>query len=196
MGVLKLRRTEDPGMELSRLEIPELESFPGVREKKEQSRAASARLAENETRIKRAKDERTKLPAPMAERVAASLRGEAAATTGPKEDLSALYEERQVLIAANSLAKDSLDETIGMASIEVCKQFSAEHRARVKAIATRAVALEEAIAAESGLRQEILAAGFEITPPIAGFPGLAGATEINSRLNYFLRAVRAMGLEV
>jgi hypothetical protein len=188
--------------------IPELESFPSVNEKKTQWLAANRRLIALEEKIKRIKEERQKIelglksstPADLEERARASLRGEGVAIAGPKEDLSALYEERQVLQTAVSIAKNSFDEAVGEASVEVCKQFSAECKARAKKIALCAIALSEAIGAKEELCFEIRAQGFRLTEPIVSLPTLfiklGSPRDQNSPLFAFLKALRAKGIEV
>ena len=98
------------------------------------------------------------------------------------------------------IATESLREKVGAASVQVCKQFSAEHQRRVKKIADCAIALAEAFAAESDLRRQIVAAGFELTAPIEGFPWLRNTLgrpdDPNSALGYFLKALRAKGIEI
>jgi hypothetical protein len=195
------------GASKSSLVIPELESFPGVREKRPQWLAANSRAVGLDEKIKRVKEERRKIelglgtaPADLEERAKASLRGEEVATSGPKEDLSVLYEERQVLQAAVNMAKKSLDEAVGAASVEVCKQFLAESRARAKKTALCAIALSEAMGAQDELCREIRAKGFALTEPIVSVPALqirlGRPDDQNSVLFHFLKMLRAKGVEV
>lgn len=184
------------------LGIPEPENFPEVREKTQAWRAATERFRACEEKVKRAREDRNKPPASMEERAQASLRGESIpASSESREDLAALFDERQVLGTAANLAKASLDKAVGAASAEVCKRLSASHRERVKTIASCAIALQEAIEAEENLEREIRARGFNVTAPIAEFPRcpvtrLGTPGDQNSPLGYFLKALRARGLEV
>ncbi len=185
---------------LDSLGIPALDSFIGVREKREAWRAAASRFSECEEKIKRVREERDTPPPSMQERAEASLRGEAPAARVSAEDLASLYDERQVLATAVNLAKESLDKAIDAASSEVCKRLVPKHRELITEIATRAVALQEAIEAEEKLTKEIRSAGFKVTALIAQYPRLAirlgKPGEPNGPLGYFLKALRDRGVQV
>ena len=117
-----------------------------------------------------------------------------------QEDLIACRDEHAVIAEACVIATDSLREKVGAASVQVCKQFSAEHQSRVKKIADCAIALAEAFVSEADLRRQIVGAGFELTHPISGFPMLGNTigrpADPNSALGYFLKALRAKGIEI
>lgn len=183
------------------LGIPEPDSIPGIRAKREQWRGATARLNACEERIKQLQQERDRPQASIEEQAQASLRDEAvSAPRKTGENLADLDRERHVLAAAVRIAKDSLDEAIGAASIEICKKLLPEHRLRVKEIASRAIALQEAIEAEYELYRGIRVKGFEVTSPMAQWPRLpiilGRPDDQSSPLNYFLKGLRAKGLEV
>src|SRR5258708_28713119 len=135
MGVLNnSSRSSERVAELNgRLDIPELKSLPSYLEKLEPYRRAVSRRAALEIRIKRAKELRDKIfkPAPLGERAAALLHG-ATIESSPKEDLSALNEEYQVVAAAVGIGKTEIDEVVSLESLKVCEKFSAEHQARAK----------------------------------------------------------------
>jgi DNA repair ATPase RecN len=185
---------------LDSLGIPALETFPGVREKREAWRAATSRFSECEEKIKRVREERETPPASIQERAEASLRGEKPAPKISAEDRAALFEDRRVLAAAVNIAKNALDEAIAAASVEVCKRLTPEHRLRVKEIANRAIALQEAIEAEANLRQAIQAKGLKVSSSMTECPRcpvtLGRPEAQGSPLNYFLKALRARGVEV
>jgi hypothetical protein len=183
------------------LDIPRIETVPSVREKTAQWNAACARLNECDAQIKRAKDSRNSAPASIEERAAKSLRGEPISTSGPKEeDLSARFEERQVLAAAVNMAKELLDEAKGAASVDLCTKISAEHQVRVKETAACAIAMATAVESEADFFRQIRAAGYQVTEPITHFPALGitlgGPGDWNSPLGVFLRVLRAKGLKV
>jgi hypothetical protein len=191
----------------TRLDLPALESFPGIPEDKEQVNITRAQLRENESKAKRIQESRALLARGVAssvsvrERAEALLRGKPVSTDNYREeDLIACRDEHAVIAEACLIATDSLREKVGAASVQVCKQFSAEHRSRVKKIADCALALSEAFGSELDLRRQIVAAGFELTPPIAGFPWLSNTLgqpdDPSSPLGYFLKGLRTLGLEV
>jgi len=180
--------------------VPDRRSFPEVEKGEAIWRAAAQRVNANEEKIKRAREDKDKPPASIEERAQASLRGEAPPSS-KNPDLAALVAEREVLAAAVRIAKDSLDEAIGAASVEVCRRFFPEYQERVKKTAAAAIVLQEAMDAEENLRQEIRAKGFKVTPPIEQFPRLqmiplGKPSDQYSRLGYFLKELRAKGLEV
>jgi DNA repair ATPase RecN len=183
------------------LGIPESGSILAIQEKREQWRGAINRFNACEERIKRIREKRDKPQVSIEEQAQASLRGETRpASNKDREDLADLYREREVLGAAVNMATASRDEAIDTASLEVCKRLLPEHRSRVKEIARRAIALEEAVEAEAELRQAIQAKGFKVTYPMAeplGLPITLGSLgNPNSPLSFFLKALRAKGLEV
>jgi hypothetical protein len=191
----------------SSLVIPELESFPDIREKRSQWLAANSRSIGSKEKIKRVKEERRKFelglgrtsPADLEERAKASLRGEEVATA-PREDLSALNDEDEVFQAALNMAKNLYDKAVGRVSVEVCKRFSGESQARAKKIALCAIALSEALEEHDELYREIRARGFQLTEPIASLPRLqirlGRPDDQNSALFDFLRRLRAKGIEI
>jgi hypothetical protein len=182
------------------LDIAEANQLPEIRKKQEQKRGAAERFNACDAKIARVKANQATPVAPIGERAAASLRGETISTSGPKEDLNALYEERQVLFAALSMASDELDEAISLESLKVCEKFSPEHQARVKELAIRAIAFHEAEAALGDLSRQIIAKGFKLTGAIEQFPRLCATlgrpSDQNSPLAVFLGALRSRGLEV
>ena len=191
----------------ARLDLPALESFPGIPEAKEQVNITRAQLSENESKDKRIRDtlalrvQGVVSSVSIHDRAEALLRGKPISTDNfREEDLIACRDEHAVIAEACAIATDALREKVGAASVQVCKQFSAEHRSRVKKMADCAVAFAAAFRSVSDLRQQITAAGFELTPPIAGFPWIPDALgrpdDPNSRLGYFLKALRGLGLEV
>ncbi|MGC2493284.1 hypothetical protein [Candidatus Binatus sp.] len=200
MGVLSLRSSEKPEAALARLAIPKIETVPSDREKRAQWNAARERLNECDARIKRTKEQRNPTQASMEDRATDSLQGKPISTSGPREDLSALYEERQILALAVNMAKQALDQVDGEASVELCARLFPEFETRVEKMAACAIALVEAAESVAQVRDQIRAAGYSMTSPIAAVPTLAidlGRPEDwNSRLGVFLRALRSKGLKV
>ncbi len=201
MSILSsVRLAEKPEATRTRLAIPKIETVPSVREKRAQWDAARGRLNECDARINRAKEQRNPTPASIEDRAADSLQGKPISTSGPREDLSALYEERQVLALAVNMAKQALDEAIGAASVEITARLFPEFQTRAEKVAACAIALVEAAESVEDLGNQMRAAGCQVTPPIAGYPTLAidlGRPEDwNSRLGVFLRALRSKGLKV
>lgn len=191
----------------TRLDLPALESFPGIPEAKEQVNITRAQLSENEIKDKHIRDtlalraQGVASSVSIRDRAEALLRGKPVSTDNYRaEDLIACRDEQAVIAEACVIATDSLREKIGAASVQVCKQFSAEYRSRVKKMADCAVAFAKASRSEEDLRKQIGAAGFEITPPISGFPQLRNMLgrpdDSNSPLGYFLKALRSLGIEV
>lgn len=180
--------------------IPPLESFAPVVEAKVRLRAIDARGGENAEKIKRIENVLNKPPVPLGIRGEAALRGEVISPAPSKEELPKLYDERAVILSATMTATAALKETVGVASVEVCRKLAPGHQALVKEIVTRAVALSQALDVEWELRQRIHTAGFQVTPPIANLPlfpvNLGRPTDWNSPLGTYLRALRAKGLEV
>jgi hypothetical protein len=188
MGVLKKNNVD----------VRELDSFPGVRKKREQLRGASERFAGWETRNKRAKEAKPKLS--IEERAVASLRGESQQIVEPEESRAALAQELQVLSTAMNIAKNELDEEVSRASFEVCQELVGEYEARVKEQAIRALAYQEAEAAVLDLTRQITAKGFNLLGEITRFPRLnarlGNPADGYSALAVFLRELRARGIEV
>jgi hypothetical protein len=191
----------------TRLDLPALETFPGIQEAKEQVSITRAQLSENESKAKRIQENLALRAHGVAssvsirDRAEALLRGQPFSTDYFREqDLIACRDEHAVIAEACVIATDSLREKVGAASIQVCKQFSAEHQSRVKKIADCAIALAEAFVSEADLRRQIVGAGFELTHPISGFPMLGNTigrpADPNSALGYFLKALRAKGIEI
>lgn len=191
----------------STVEIPALESFPGITEAKKQATNARAQLSENESKDKRIREnlalrtEGIASSVSIRDRAEALLRGAPVSTDNYRaEDLIACRDEHAVIAEACVIATDALREKVGAASVQVCKQFSAEYQTRVKKIAACAIALAEAFSSESDLRRQIVAAGFELTAPIEGFPWIRDTLgrfdDRNSTLFYFLKALRAKGIEI
>jgi hypothetical protein len=209
MGVLNSLKSvgKSEAADTTRLDLPALESFPGIPEATEQVNITRAQLSENESKAKRIQEslalraQGVSSSVSIRDRAEALLRGKPVSTDNYREeDLIACRDEHAVIAEACVIAKDSLRDKVGAASVQVCKQFSAEHRSRVKKIADCAIALEEAFRSEEKLRRQIAAAGFELTPPIAGFPWLPNTLgrpdDSTSPLGHFLKALRSLGLEV
>jgi hypothetical protein len=191
----------------TRLEIPMLESFPGIPEDKERVNITRAQLSENESKTKRVQEglalraQGVASSVSIRDRAEALLRGKPVSTDNYREeDLIACRDEHAVIAEACVIATDSLREKVGAASVQVCKQFEAEHRRRKKKVAVAAIALAEAFKEEADLRHQIVAAGYDLRAPIDGFPWLRNSLgqpeDENSALGYFLKALRAKGIEI